>query len=32
VIFVGEVEHCAHRTGVSPLLYHGGRFFTEHPL
>lgn len=32
VIFVGEVERCAHRHGVPPLLYHGGRFYTEHPL
>lgn len=32
VIFVGEVEHCSHRAGVAPLLYHGGRFYTEHPL
>ena len=32
VIFVGEVERCAHRTGASPLLYHGGRFYAEHPL
>lgn len=32
VIFVGEVEHCSHRAGVSPLLYHGGKFYTEHPL
>ncbi|KQP15582.1 flavin reductase family protein [Pseudorhodoferax sp. Leaf265] len=32
VIFVGEVEHCAHRPGASPLLFHGGRFYTEHPL
>jgi|JFJP01.1.fsa_nt_gi flavin reductase (DIM6/NTAB) family NADH-FMN oxidoreductase RutF len=32
VIFVGEVERCAHRAGVAPLLYHGGRFFTEHAL
>ena len=32
VIFVGEVEYCAHRPGASPLLYHGGRFYTEHPL
>ena len=32
VIFVGEVEHCSHRTGTPPLLYHGGRFYTEHPL
>jgi flavin reductase (DIM6/NTAB) family NADH-FMN oxidoreductase RutF len=32
VIFVGEVERCSHRAGASPLLFHGGRFFTEHPL
>jgi flavin reductase (DIM6/NTAB) family NADH-FMN oxidoreductase RutF len=32
VIFVGEVERCEHRPGVSPLLYHGGKFYTEHPL
>lgn len=32
VIFVGEVEHCTHRPGTSPLLYHGGKFYTEHPL
>ena len=32
VIFVGEVEHCAHRAGAAPLLYHGSKFYTEHPL
>jgi len=32
VIFVGEVERCAHRADASPLLYHGGKFYTEHPL
>lgn len=32
VIFVGEVERCTHRAGVPPLLYHGGRFYTEHAL
>jgi len=32
VIFVGEVERCSHRIGASPLLFHGGRFYTEHPL
>ncbi len=32
VIFVGEVERCTHRAGSSPLLYHGGRFYAEHPL
>jgi flavin reductase (DIM6/NTAB) family NADH-FMN oxidoreductase RutF len=32
VIFVGEVERCMHRADASPLLFHGGRFFAEHPL
>ena len=32
VIFVGEVERCAQRGGASPLLFHGGKFYTEHPL
>ena len=32
VIFVGEVEQCAWRSGASPLLFHGGQFYTEHPL
>lgn len=32
VIFVGEVERCSHRPGAPPLLFHGGRFYTEHPL
>ena len=32
VIFVGEVERCTHRADAAPLLYHGGRFYTEHPL
>lgn len=32
VIFVGEVERCSHRTGASPLLFHGGRYYAEHPL
>jgi flavin reductase (DIM6/NTAB) family NADH-FMN oxidoreductase RutF len=32
VIFVGEVERCTRREGASPLLFHGGRYFTEHPL
>jgi len=32
VIFVGEVERCTHAQGASPLLFHGGRFYTEHPL
>lgn len=32
IIFVGEVERCTHRTDIPPLLYHGGQFYTEHPL
>ena len=32
VIFVGEVERCSHHAGASPLLYHCGKFYTEHPL
>lgn len=31
-VFVGEVLHCQHRSELRPLLYHGGRFYTEHPL
>ena len=32
VIFVGEVERCTHRAGAQPLIFHGGRYFTELPL
>ena len=32
VIFVGEVERCSHCVGAAPLLFHGGKFYTEHPL
>ena len=32
IIFVGEVEHCSRREGALPLIYHGGRFYTELPL
>ena len=32
VIFVGEVERCTHRPGAQPLIFHGGRYFTELPL
>ena len=32
VIFVGEVERCRHSEGATPLIFHGGRFFTELPL
>ena len=31
-IFVGEVLQCVHQPHSSPLLYHGGMFYTEHPL
>ncbi|HZV92572.1 MAG TPA: flavin reductase family protein, partial [Caldimonas sp.] len=32
VIFVGEVERCSRRAGAQPLIFHGGRYFTELPL
>ena len=32
VIFVGEVERVTWRPGAAPLLFHGGRFYTELPL
>ncbi len=32
VIFVGEVEHCEHTAGAHPLIFHGGRYYTEWPL
>ncbi|MGZ8261077.1 MAG: flavin reductase family protein [Caldimonas sp.] len=32
VIFVGEVEACARLAGASPLIFHGGRYFSELPL
>jgi len=32
VIFVGEVERCEHSEGARPLLFHGGRYYTELPL
>jgi flavin reductase (DIM6/NTAB) family NADH-FMN oxidoreductase RutF len=32
VIFVGEVERCASRPGAQPLIFHGGRYFSELPL
>jgi len=32
VIFVGEVERVSWRSGAAPLLFHGGRFYTELPL
>jgi flavin reductase (DIM6/NTAB) family NADH-FMN oxidoreductase RutF len=32
VILVGEVLACQHDAARSPLLFHGGKFYTEHPL
>ena len=32
VIFVGEVECCDARAGAHPLIFHGGRYYTELPL
>lgn len=32
VIFVGEVERCSMAPGALPLIFHGGRYFTELPL
>jgi flavin reductase (DIM6/NTAB) family NADH-FMN oxidoreductase RutF len=32
VIFVGEVERCQQRSDAQPLIFHGGKFFTELPL
>ncbi len=32
VIFVADVQRCRYDAGLAPLLYHGGRFYTEHPL
>lgn len=32
VILVGEVLSCQHDASRAPLLFHGGKFYTEHPL
>jgi flavin reductase (DIM6/NTAB) family NADH-FMN oxidoreductase RutF len=32
VIFVGEVECCSRREQAQPLIFHGGRYYTELPL
>lgn len=32
VIFVGEVERCERQEGALPLIYQGGRYYTELPL
>ena len=32
VIFVGEVERCRRRAEALPLIFHGGRYYTELPI
>ncbi len=32
VIFVGAVERCRSEPGAAPLIYHGGRYYTELPI
>ncbi|MEJ6001460.1 flavin reductase family protein [Paucibacter sp. AS307] len=32
VIFVGEVERCSFSEQAQPLIFHGGRYYTELPL
>ena len=32
IIFVGEVERCSLSAAATPLLFHGGRYYTELPL
>lgn len=32
LIFVGEVLQCQAQTDAAPLIFHGGRFYTELPL
>lgn len=32
VIFIGQVEHCDHHAGCTPLIFHGGRYYTEQLL
>jgi flavin reductase (DIM6/NTAB) family NADH-FMN oxidoreductase RutF len=32
IIFVGQVEQCHADPSATPLLYHGGKFYTELPL
>ncbi|QPF76126.1 flavin reductase family protein [Roseateles sp. DAIF2] len=32
VIFVGEVESCEAQPQAQPLLFHGGRYYTELPI
>jgi flavin reductase (DIM6/NTAB) family NADH-FMN oxidoreductase RutF len=32
VIFVGEVERCSFAEAAQPLIFHGGRYYTELPI
>ena len=32
VIFVGEVEACSRAEQAQPLIFHGGRYYTELPI
>jgi len=32
IIFVGEVERCSADPAAQPLIFHGGRYYTELPL
>ncbi|MBV8124735.1 MAG: flavin reductase family protein [Burkholderiaceae bacterium] len=32
VIFVGEVERCSRLEAAQPLIFHGGRYYTELPI
>lgn len=32
IIFVGEVEACSRVEGAQPLIFHGGRYYTELPI
>jgi flavin reductase (DIM6/NTAB) family NADH-FMN oxidoreductase RutF len=32
VIFIGEVERCRVEPGATPLIFHGGRYYTELPM
>jgi hypothetical protein len=29
---VGQVAHCQRRVGAAPLVFHGGRFFSDLPM
>lgn len=32
IIFVGQVERCTFNPAAQPLIFHGGRYYTELPL